>query len=212
MNPSNLIESYEDPTGSMSQEQINAANISNLMDAVNGLQASTGNIINQPTYIEVNDGTSNRVLMGYNQTTRTWGLFTTPPGTSIEDATMPQQFSSSSDYSSLVIVTSGTISLSQGLTTGTTGLYLALFGQTVKPHGLPYTPVVQASMLFGSTYIPLPYPAVDNISSSSVAWVTYYCSTDATNIYFTYQGVLFGNGTLAGATLTAQYNLLQVTA
>lgn len=125
MNPANLVESVDDPTGQMSQEDLNAANISNLMDAVNGLQASTGNIITQPTYIEINDGTSNRVLIGYNQATGTWGLFATPPGTDISDATTPQQLSLTSDYPSLLVIDQGTvvipsISIGAGLTASRT--------------------------------------------------------------------------------------------
>lgn len=120
-----------------------------------------------------------------------------------------QTLASALETNSFRIVKVGTISVVQGSVTGSAGIYESLFGQTIVAHNLPFTPIVQAYLNFGGSYIQTPYTAVNNISSSSTAWTTYYISTDATNIYFQYQGAIFGGGTIAGATFTANYYLLQ---
>lgn len=216
MNPSNLIESYEDPTGQMSAEGINAANISNLIDAVNGLQASTGNIINQPTYVEVNDGTSNRVLMGYNQTTGTWGLFTTPPGTGIENATQPGQFSSTSDYPSLLVLK--TVTGNYSITTAS-GSFVAVtqtvsipHGQTTVPFGLCFTNA-NSNVTGGTGTIPTPFSVYGTSNPNlpdffATALYVRQSGVDATNFYFE-AGLAFPSSSLNG---TITVYILQITA
>jgi hypothetical protein len=110
------------------------------------------------------------------------------------------------------VIASNTISLVQSPITGTAGIYTGLFNQATTPHGLSYTPGIQSYLVLGGNFIPMPYTAINSINSSSMAWVTYYIATDATNLYFNYQGNIFGGGTLAGTTLKAQYYLLQVSA
>lgn len=184
---------FTDSTGKLSQEEINSKNISNILDELNNIQSSTGNIIQQPTYIAINDGVNNRALMGYNNTTKTWGIFTTPPGTDLTDATDPQQFSSTSDTPSIAVVKSGTATIAgigsqpinqQGILTETVA------------HNLGYIPSFQAftvaySVTSAGNPSPLPHNVSVQISSGNIVIydsnnVTYelFVGVDDTNIYF----------------------------
>jgi hypothetical protein len=181
-----ILSPVSNATGSMSQEDINAENISNLMDTVNEMQSSSGNVINQPTYVEINDGTTNRALMGFNQTTGTWGLFAVPAGTDLADATDPQQFSFSSDLQSVISPLNGTITIPGGVATGAGQ---ASFAATPIPHGLDYTPAVIG---FANGPVITNYPSTSNINT--ILPVSFYTDslnvqnqliigTDAANIY-----------------------------
>jgi hypothetical protein len=135
-----LLNPTVDPTGQMSQVDMNTQDINNLIDTVNELQSSTGNIINQPTYIELNDGSTNRVIFGYNSVTQTWGIFAVPAGSDISEATVPQDFSLNSDAQYPIIFlkdaeTFGSISVP----TGTTGQV-----SVTIPHNLGYIPAFDA--------------------------------------------------------------------
>jgi len=232
MDPSNSIEPISDPTGSMSQEDINAANISNLIDAVNGLSSSTGNILNQPTFTMVNDGTTNRALFGYNQYTGTWGIFGVPPGTDLSQATQPQQFSLTTDYPSFLSLDSGTTSLAVSFPSYTGGYGNPGTTQSASisvTHNLGFAPIPQVLLtetLVGTVYAPI----ASGCSYEGFNFATFpgytqflYAGTDkfeidvdSTYLYISYSRTF---GVVSGETVPAynntfqfQYYLLQLTA
>lgn len=214
MNPSNLVEPFEDPTGNMSLTEINSQDISNLMDAVNGLQSSTGNIIMQPTYMMVNDGTSNRAVFGYNQTTGTWGVFAVPPGADLSDATNPQDFSLSSDVQTMIAVKTGTIVI-PGLTTQPADNFGTLSATPIA-HSLTYIPsmiaftfadvILGAGPASQAMNIPLPTDFQDaNLNENQI-----FIGTDAVNIYAFNNWESSGTGPISSYSIT--YYLLNVSA
>jgi hypothetical protein len=205
-----LLEQSVDPTGQSSQLDLLSQDVSNLIDTVNGLQESTGNIINEPTYTEVNDGTNNRVLMGFNQVTGTWGLFVTPPGTDLGNATTPQQFSFSSDYPSLAVVdTINSNFITPDCNPGS-GVWGSEINTVTIAHGLSYIPVPFGVFFDGSTYVQLP-DTVPGVIAGDPYFSQFRVRTDATNVYLD-SIIVSLTAHITTATFPATIFLLQQTA
>ena len=205
MDPTNSLEPVTDPTGQLSQEELNAVNISNLIDAVNGLTSSSGNILQQPTYIMVNDGNNNRALVGYNQVTGTWGIFATPPGTDLLDANTPQQLALSSDFSQLIVTLADSYTYSGNLAPNT------YYYQVTVPHNLGYIPIAIVYLSNSGTNYPIPAPIQYTLVSHALniqLYADFY--VDNTNIYFNLTNTTAS--TTYDGPFTWQYYLLAQTA
>lgn len=78
------LEQTSDPTGTMSQTDLNSQDISNIIDAVNILQESQTANFQQNTYnLIINDGTVDRIIIGLLPD-NTWGIVVSAPGVSVE--------------------------------------------------------------------------------------------------------------------------------
>lgn len=103
-----------DPTGILSQLDLSQQDISNIIDQFNALQdqLNGGNITQNSQQQIVFDGTTNRVLVGYQQVLQAWGLFVSQIGIDVTQATADQLiFNSNQDV--FKIIKSGIITLPQ---------------------------------------------------------------------------------------------------
>lgn len=92
MGSATQLQQTVDPTGALSQLDLNTQDISNIMDQFNTLQDNLtgGNITQNQQNIIVFDDTTNRVLIGYQTVLQQWGLFVSQPGVDVTMANADQ--------------------------------------------------------------------------------------------------------------------------
>lgn len=186
------IQSSTDITGALSQTDLNAQDIQNIIDEFNKFQDqyTAGNIQQNQQSIIVFDDSTNRVLIGYQTVLQQWGLFVSKPGVDVTEATADQLvFNSEQDV--FKIVSKVPISVSV-VAPG------AFYGQTVIPHGLDYTPSFQADQIFSNDLQALgsftsttnhsnPALVYGTVSTNLVLFAISELTVDATNVYLTLQ-------------------------
>lgn len=170
--------------------------------------------------IEVADGSNNRVLVGFNPATRSWGIFATPPGTDIGNATTPQQLALTTDYSSLAIVVNQTITFNPIVGSGSTGLwqtYTIPHGQPNIPTYLPYVSVSGFGIGIAANSLGLPPGIIYTLMTSNYETIDsnltsyqYFSGIDETNIYLT--RLIINTGPFTAVPASVTYQILQQTA
>lgn len=86
------LQPFQDSTGKMSQEQINAENIKLLMQEFNRSQIVGAQLYTTETAEIANDGVTNRVVFGYATGLAQWGLFVSKSGFDALNDTNPANF------------------------------------------------------------------------------------------------------------------------
>jgi len=138
------LDPFTDLTGKMSQSDLNAQDISNIIDEINKIQdAQTGHIQQTNLATIINDGTTNRILNGYQSVLDQWGLFVSKAGVDVTKATVDQLiFNSNQD----IFKITKKVPISLSITTP--GSY---FGQTSIAHGLDYVPSFVTNHTFSNS-------------------------------------------------------------
>lgn len=216
MNGDTLVP-FTDPSGKMSPQEVNDQNIQNIIDAINGLQASVGNLLKTPTAEIANDGTSNRAVFGYAQGLQQWGMFTSKAGYDALTDSDPSHFTLNSSQDAFKIVGSGTINSQPANTFANAGQVGQNQSVISVAHGLPFTPAVIAYIFLGGAYVPLPYTFFS--TNGTVQWQSdlFRIQTDGTNVSVIAQvfasAVGSGSGFAASTpSFPVKYYLLQETA
>ncbi len=112
---------------------------------------------------------------------------------------------------SFVIVQSGTTTI-PAITVGAPGAGQygsGSQGVTIN-HNLGFVPIVMASVLYGSTYVTIPYTTTSNTATTAI-WYNFWSSVDSTQVSFV-ANVLSYNSAASNASLPVKYYLLRQTA
>lgn len=178
--------------------------------------AAAINIDSGSQNITIFDGTNNRLILGLNPTTNTWGGFSTPPGINITNAKTPQQLAWSTDYPSLIVLANEQVQFPAIPVTTTEYVWQ----QFVIPHGQPNIPAFFAYVYINFKTTPIANfaqnyyaPIISNISFADPQNTLYsfYVGVDTVNLYL--QRLItnsMSNVTANPSTVT--YQILQQTA
>jgi hypothetical protein len=136
-----------------------------------------------------NDGTTNRVIFGFNPALDEWGVFSTKSGVDVTTNTDLNEFTFNSNQNTFKI--NEVLELAVGttaLSVPATGFYSGVVLAHQVAHGKSYIPQIEgAAYLSGiGGYIPFPIPLHTIVSSGpltgTVLWSQTYISSTDTNI------------------------------
>lgn len=212
------VQSTTDITGQLSQTDLNAQDIQNIIDEFNKFQDqyTAGNIQQNQQSIIVFDDQTNRVLIGYQTVLEQWGLFVSKIGVDVTEATADQLvFNSNQNIFKIALEGGSTITVPDPFTLGTT------LTNTI-PHGLSIVPGVQgyanipagAGGYIGQGQLTNLPTMLIGFSGTSFGEVVVYLQArvDATNLYLDVINASNHNITGVGGDYTFEYYLLQETA
>lgn len=155
----------------------------------------------------VGDGTSNRVLVGYQQdgfgTGKDFGIKVSQDGKDVKTAT-DDELVMSSAFNMFKVVASGTTSLDANATAGNPIV-------TTVNHNLGYTPAVLCYLYYvnDNSYWPMPIATGLTTSGGNVAMNNYtYWSVDSSDLFITF----YSGATTNWGTMQYRYYLLRETA
>ncbi len=184
------LDPFSDLTGKMSQSELNAQDISNIIEEINKIQdTQTGHIQQTNLATIINDGTTNRILNGYQSVLDQWGLFVSKPGIDVTKATADQLiFNSNQDIFKIALSDTATLSYD-----GNVNTFLTI------PHGLLTIPIVSAYVQLpndanfspmNGQFVPMP------VYMNRVGLPVLQCvqSADATNIYLRVHDIYSSGG------------------
>lgn len=211
---STILTPSTDNAGSASNTDLLRQDVNNLIAAVNSLNsAQSGNIQTTPQATIINNGTSNKVLLGFQSGLSQWGLFVAKDGVDVNTNTNLSNFIFNSSQNTFKIVTKGNLSFNYTAPSGAAGSTFPFI-----THNLGYVPLVIGFISYslsvgGSqvvTQLPLNVVATTTAIPSAAGFVitaSAFGIVDAT--YFTVNIFLASNVHIEG---TVTYYLLQETA
>lgn len=208
------LEASIDPTGALSQLDLNTTDIGNIIDQFNQLQnqLNGGNITQNEQNIIVFDNTTNRVLIGYQTVLQAWGLFVSKVGIDVTAATASQLiFNSNQD--TFKIVSSGSVSFAVGsLVPGASTTSVVAHGQTGVPAVIAFVNGTGSTYLTAGEYYSVSVAIPVAVGGVYQAGIVYYFTVDTVNITFIVSNYTSLNPVTDIGTAVFKYYILQETA
>lgn len=127
-------------------------------------------------------------------------------GTQIADKTLQLRNLSDDTFG---IIRSGTLNVTQGAVTGTSGQYVTGVATVSTAHFLPFTPYILSFVSVNGAFLSTPYTLISSNGANAAYWITYRTYTDSTFAYFDIDLLAFGVVNLGSVSVTAKYYLLE---